>query len=192
MNHLNIRNIHKFDCESIFKFAVNYFPNNSHFVEIGVAEGKSSAYLGVEIINSGKQIKLDCIDAWLMKTDSSKNYTQTFRNNLKPIWDKLDISVIQNYSTEASKLYSDESLDFVFIDGDHSYEGLSADIINWLPKLKSNGIIAGHDYTNEYKTNVIKAVDEYFGKDNVNVDNSSWYVFMKDIKIEKYKKNNLL
>ena len=86
----------------------------------------------------------------------------------------------------------DIKIDYLHIDGDHSYEGLSADIINWLPKIKSNGIIAGHDYTTEYKTNVIKAVDEYFGKENVNTNVSSWYVFMKDIKIEKYKKNSLL
>ena len=186
MNHLNIPNNFQFDCEEIFELAVTHFPTNSHFVEIGVAEGKSSAYLAVEIINSNKRIKLDCIDAWLMKTDSSKDYTQTFRNNLNPIWDKLDISVIQNYSSEASKMYSDETLDFVFIDGDHSYKGVTEDIINWLPKLKKTGIIAGHDYNPvQYSHNVIKAVDDFFGKDNIKILKNSWYLFVNNINITK-------
>lgn len=37
-------------------------------------------------------------------------------------------------------------VDMVFIDGDHSYEGASGDIINWLPNIKPGGIIAVHDY----------------------------------------------
>jgi uncharacterized Rossmann fold enzyme len=67
-------------------------------------------------------------------------------------------------SKEAAKLIPDESLDFVFIDADHSYEGCKADIDAWLPKVKRGGLVAGHDYENtEFpKFGVKKAVDECF------------------------------
>lgn len=181
MQHLNIPNAYSFDCEEIYEMAVNHFPTNSHFVEIGLAAGKSSAYLAVTIINSGKNIKLDCIDCWDMKDDPNQDYTIGFKNALNPIWDKLNISVIQNYSVEASKYYKDNSLDFVFIDGDHSYNAVKDDIKNWLPKLKRSGLIAGHDYTDEYKYGVVPAVNDSFDKKIINVSKSSWYVWIKDI-----------
>lgn len=51
-------------------------------------------------------------------------------------------------STEAAKHFADESLDFVFIDGDHSYTGCKTDIDAWLPKVKKGGLLCGHDYHN--------------------------------------------
>ena len=193
MEHLNIRNIHQFDCEDLYKWVVFNAPNNSHFVEIGIAEGKSSAFLGVEIINSGKKIRLDCIDCWDMKTNPNIDYTETTKNNLEPILDKLDLRIIQNYSKIESKKYQNKSLDFVFIDGDHSYNGVTNDIIDWLPKLKLTGVIAGHDYNPiEYPDNVIKAVDDFFGKEIVNVNKNSWYVFVKDVDIKKFEKNSII
>ena len=181
MEHLNLHNGFGFDCEEIFEMAVKHFPTNSHFVEIGLGQGKSSGYMAVEIINSKKNIKLDCVDCWDMPTDETKDYTMAFFNNLKPIWNMLDISVIQNYSTEASKLYEDNSLDFVFIDGDHSFSAVTDDIEHWLPKLKANGLIAGHDYTQEYINSVVPAVDTFFRKEKVNVSKSSWYVWISDL-----------
>lgn len=50
-------------------------------------------------------------------------------------------------------------VDFVYIDGNHLYEFVKEDIINYLPLIKQNGFIGGHDYT-RWHTDVIKAVDE--------------------------------
>jgi len=57
----------------------------------------------------------------------------------------------------------DASLDFVFIDADHSYEGCKADLEAWAPKVKPGGLLAGHDYNNpQYpEFGVAKAVDEF-------------------------------
>ena len=46
----------------------------------------------------------------------------------------------------AAELFQDESLDFVYIDANHTYEAVTEDIRIWYPKVKSGGIIAGHDY----------------------------------------------
>lgn len=129
-----------------------------HFVEIGSWKGKSSTYMGVEIINSGKRIKFDCVDTWdgssehldpqnvsyepLLKIPNGL-YNE-FLKNIEPV--KSVINPIRMKSIEASKLYEDNSLDFVFIDGAHDYFNVKQDIEHWLPKVKSGGYIAGDDY----------------------------------------------
>jgi len=90
-------------------------------------------------------------------------------------------NILRLPSVEAAKLVPDESLDFVFIDADHSYEGCSSDIQAWLPKLKADGILAGHDYDNsEYpKWGVKHAVDEFCNATGYPVelgDNFTWFV----------------
>jgi hypothetical protein len=84
---------------------------------------------------------------------------ETYLKNIEPV--KNYITTIRADSKEAHKQFENESLDFVFIDGDHSYLGCKSDLKNWFPKIKKNGIIAGHDY-NEPTCGVKKAVDEFF------------------------------
>lgn len=69
--------------------------------------------------------------------------------------------VLRQRSADAANEIADELLDFVFIDADHSYEGVTVDIATWLPKLKPGGLLCGHDYANKYshKWGVKQAVD---------------------------------
>jgi len=53
-----------FTYPGLYSMIVEKYPTNSHFVEVGVWKGMSAAYMAVEIINSGKNIKFDCIDIW--------------------------------------------------------------------------------------------------------------------------------
>lgn len=71
--------------------------------------------------------------------------------------------IIRGRSVEAAKTIEDGSLDFVFIDADHSYEGCKADIVAWWPKIKAGGLLSGHDYENEAfpKFGVTRAVHEF-------------------------------
>jgi uncharacterized Rossmann fold enzyme len=84
--------------------------------------------------------------------------------------------ILRKDSREAAKDIPDGSLDFVFIDADHSYEGCRADIEAWLPKVKAGGFIAGHDYDNaKYpQWGVKRAVDEMFGKVDLG-ENFTWF-----------------
>jgi predicted O-methyltransferase YrrM len=81
-------------------------------------------------------------------------------------------------SLEAVNFFADNSFDFVFIDGDHTYEGVKADIAAWSPKLKPTGMLAGHDYTpaghpDTSFEGVGRAVREAFG-DNIRVIHNTW------------------
>lgn len=62
-------------------------------------------------------------------------------------------------SVEAAKYVHDASLDFVFIDAEHSYEGCTRDIAAWDPKVRKGGIVCGHDYSPNWP-GVVRAVDE--------------------------------
>ncbi len=88
--------------------------------------------------------------------------------------------VLRMASHEAAALTPDGSLDFAFIDADHSYEGCAADIAAWLPKLKSDGILCGHDYENTEhpEFGVSRAVDEFVARHGLTLDrgdNFTWF-----------------
>lgn len=72
---------------------------------------------------------------------------------------------------EAAQLIEPESLDFVFIDADHSFEGVSADIMNWRPKVKPGGWIIGHDYN---MASVKAAVQKHLSKWPAAYDDHVW------------------
>lgn len=84
--------------------------------------------------------------------------------------------ILRQDSREAAKAIPDASLDFVFIDADHSYEGCKADIDAWLPKIKPGGFISGHDYENTDfpKFGVKRAVDERFAEVTLG-ENFTWF-----------------
>ena len=82
--------------------------------------------------------------------------------------------IIKDYTTEAAKQVADESLDFVFIDADHGYEGCLRDIEAWTPKVRRGGMIIGHDI---HFPTVERAVTEYFGPNSWKVeDDFLWLV----------------
>jgi hypothetical protein len=72
-------------------------------------------------------------------------------------------------SAEAAETIT-EFLDFIYIDADHSYEGVKADLRHWAPKVRSGGIISGHDYGHPNFPGVKNAVDEFFGPLGLPVD----------------------
>jgi predicted O-methyltransferase YrrM len=57
-----------------------------------------------------------------------------------------EVEAIQEHSTDAVNLFEGDSLDMVYIDGDHTYDFVFNDLNNWFPKVKQGGFIAGHDH----------------------------------------------
>jgi predicted O-methyltransferase YrrM len=72
-------------------------------------------------------------------------------------------TLLQMKSEDAATLIPDGSLDFVYIDGDHQYDRVMLDMIVWSLKVRSGGIVSGHDYYADLKHRVTvrPAVDDY-------------------------------
>ncbi len=85
-------------------------------------------------------------------------------------------TVIRKDSVEAARDVPDGSLDFVFIDADHSYEGCIADLRAWIPKVSEKGIVCGHDYSvpGYPLWGVRRALDELAPKDLILGLNYTW------------------
>lgn len=170
-----------FNYQNIYKEMIHRFKSDSHFIEIGSWKGRSSVYMAVEIINSGYDIKFDCIDTWQGSVEH-KNYEiiennslfDEFINNIQSV--SHIINPIKLDSVTASKLYENASLDFIFIDASHEYEDIKNDILHWKPKVKKNGILAGHDYK---WPDVKRAVGEIFNIDKVIKKEQCWIVDME-------------
>lgn len=69
-------------------------------------------------------------------------------------------------SEDAVMEFTDGQLDWVFIDGNHGYNNIKADLNNWWPKIKCGGLMSGHDYfydqgEADYLCGVKRAVDEF-------------------------------
>lgn len=147
-------------------------------VEIGVDKGEYS----LTLLNRSRLERLYCVDTWQDDFGSDYKpdyYAKNGNVRFKQAEDTLNtktrgtFKMIRSKSTTASKRFKYYSLDFCFIDGDHSLEGVYTDLKAWIHKVKIGGIVAGHDYKDgngsgikDYKGNQlpyhVKTVVDYF------------------------------
>lgn len=76
-------------------------------------------------------------------------------------------------SREAAKEIEDKSLDFVYIDAEHDYDNVKQDLHTWVLKVKDNGVLCGHDYSNIEGCK--RAVDEFLGEVHHNDGCYDWW-----------------
>lgn len=143
-----------FSYDYLYRDAVSRAEDGAVFVEIGSFKGRSTAFMAVEIINSGKKIQFDCIDPQELLShyaDSAKEQPQVFEGyseedfhkRLEPV--KGHYNLVKDTSSNAVNRYSDGTIDFLMVDGDHTYEAVKNDILNFIPKMKVGGVITGDD-----------------------------------------------
>jgi predicted O-methyltransferase YrrM len=107
-------------------------------VEIGSAVGAGSTRIGGKFVKRSGGA-LYCVDSW-----PDWMYL-AFIANLRVLDLEATVVPIRSPSADAAVLFDDGSLDAVFIDGGHSYPNVLADIDAYLPKIRKNGIMFGHD-----------------------------------------------
>jgi hypothetical protein len=146
-----------FNWPEMYQRAVQLAPNPAVFVEIGCHLGKSTSCLGVEALNSGKRIHIYAIDLWNPENKIGVTPEQ-FLETVEPV--RQLIEPIQGDSKDICWQFKDESVDFVWVDGDHRYPGAIGDIRGWWPKLRYGGWMGGDDLIHG---GVRKAVEEFFG-----------------------------
>lgn len=120
--------------------------------EIGVQYADFSTYL----LDTGLFTKLYSIDPYPVLIPGVYQYgTQYFCDDADETYKiaKLNLAkykdsskLIRNDSVDAAQHFADNYFDFIFIDGDHTFEGVYKDLQAWWPKIKQGAILAGHDY----------------------------------------------
>ena len=138
-------------------------------VEIGVAAGKSSEIW----VKSNPDMKLTCIDPWAAKQNRAiRQHNARYERAIALLTPYKNITILRQNSMDAIDKFEDESLDFVHVDGNHTFDHCVTDMIHWSHKLKSGGVMAVHDYCALQWSGVIKAVDSFTHCHNIN----PWYV----------------
>jgi len=135
--------------------------------EVGVYVG----YYSRVLLDTIPNLELASIDSWKLKTWRERAYPLA----RKTLSHYKGSTLIKGVSVEVAKEFPDESLDFVFIDADHSYEAVKADIEAWTPKVRKGGVVSGHDYfESRGGIGVIPAVDEYVKEHGYKLKLTEW------------------
>jgi hypothetical protein len=161
-----------FTFEDFYSYvAANFAGSTWHGVEVGVLNGKSAAFLAVELSNAREKawkaiFSSIPVEGW-PRLDLIDNFGGQFgadrvKASLAQVAHVIG-DVIADDSARAASRYEHASLDFVYLDADHAYESIARDIDAWLPKVKSGGVIAGHDFNTQFP-GVVQAVIERFPK----------------------------
>ena len=146
--------------------------------EIGSWRGLSTSIWAKVIKPLGGHVYV--VDNWKGISDGDKEAREQdiysiFKANMiqLELWDVIYPLVMD--SLVAANLIKDEFFDLVYIDADHRYEAISADIKAWYPKVKIDGILAGHDYSRFIHLGVKQAVDELLKTATILKDTTIWY-----------------
>lgn len=138
-------------------------------VEIGTDQGEYAEVLSKTIPN----LKLYCVDPWKAEAyepgyqPESFEKQEYFDNRLNDTIKRLEgfnCTIVRKTSMEAVHTFADESLDFVYIDGNHDFLNVTQDIHYWTKKVRKGGIVAGHDfvrYPSRKFNHVQKVVNAY-------------------------------
>lgn len=159
-----------------------------YMAEIGVWTGGTCSRL----LEAYPRLHMTLVDPWRTAVSGSSFANSGSTNARKPQshFDKVRrqcleriapfaarVSVLQDTGVAAAERVPDAHYDVVFIDGDHSYEGVSADIDAWLPKVANGGWIGGHDFGPKKHRfpGIERAVRERFETFELSGD-STWWV----------------
>lgn len=153
-----------FDYQQLYKDAVDAACDGDVLVELGVFHGQSAAFMATLIKASGKKITFFAVDLWNASPDNDhadvkEDIFQQFWHNMNWCGVSQYITPLQMSTAEAAGYFREKDIrpDFVFIDANHTYEYVKADIENYKAIMKPGGVLAGHDI---YFESVRKAVNE--------------------------------
>jgi hypothetical protein len=146
-------------------------------VEIGSAEGTTTEHL----LSTIDTLKLTSIDPYTKYIDWDDKQP-TCEENRAQLLEKTEtyadrFTLIEKTSDDAVSQFKDASLDFVFVDGLHTYDQVKKDCDNYWPKIKKGGLLIGHDFARIEGVN--KAANEFSDKVGIAIKNAKqdiWYI----------------
>lgn len=151
------------------------FPENAVGAEVGVFRGDFSR----RIVDVCKPKKLFLVDPWQNFDEPSLSkawYAKGSPNDMDAIRAGVEsgfaeeiargqVQICHGMSGDILGGFADHSLDYIYIDGDHRYEGVASDLAHAMRVVKPGGVIAADDYTlgGWWKDGVVRAVNEFLG-----------------------------
>lgn len=145
---------------------IEKIPVKGVMVELGSAYGESA------LIFAKSFDSVHCVDVWANSTEEREKDFDKATSNSKNIYKH------KGDTMSALDLFEDNSLDFVYIDANHSYPYVFGDINMWRKKIKKGGAIGGHDYSFKF-VGTIQAVEETLGHPDYVFRDSSWIKILK-------------
>jgi len=167
-------------------FVLKMMPKNAVCAEVGVYDGKFS-----ESILRVTHPKILClIDLWEfdetteIKPRPGEKINIVYETVLKRNSKRKNVKIYQGTSDKVLSSFPDEYFDWLYIDGDHRYEGVKSDLKLAVRKVKNGGFIAGDDYVERNDWGVIQAVQEIIKEHNLKpiCIEKTQYILKKEIK----------
>lgn len=139
-------------------------PKNAVVAELGVDYGGFSEL----ILETANPLRLHLIDLWGSGRYGKNKKDHVFKKFEKEI-NEGQVEINLGYSTEVVNTFDHKYFDWIYIDTDHSYKTTIQELELYAPKMKPEGIIAGHDFTTgnwdgAVRYGVIEAVYEFCSK----------------------------
>lgn len=155
--------------------------------EIGVWRGAYSALF----CEANPAMQMLCVDPWISHAawKDTKNkldpaeaeafMAESFADACTRLGAFPNATIIRKFSAEAAHDVPDGSLDLVYVDGNHVYDAVLEDLTLWAPKVRSGGLVSGHDYRrfdNKPFIHVVDAVNDYTKAHGID----PWFVLAAD------------
>jgi predicted O-methyltransferase YrrM len=139
------------DAEALTELVQRVAKPSCRIAEVGSWLGDGSTQVILDAIRDVTGARLTCIDTWQGSPGVTRHASiaahydvlATFKRNTA--LDTEIIKTVTSDSAKAARLFSDGHFDLVFIDADHRYDAVRADIAAWRRKVRPGGILCGHD-----------------------------------------------
>jgi len=143
------------DAQALFTLAKGVRRQGMVAINVGTFKGHSASILA-SVVRDEAGICF-CIDNWKGAEGTlnegeykAQNIHKIFRTNMEALGLLETVADMTSDSARAASYFQAGIADIVFIDADHKYQGIKADIQVWLPKVKKGGILCGHDCQARY------------------------------------------
>jgi len=140
------------------KELVDYFAQRKFKkgAEIGVAGGLFSHYM----LKTIPGLNLLSIDSWPDDAGYRRDTKKVRESAIQKLSEYPKCKIIEQTSMRAVCDVPEGSLDFVYIDGEHSFDAVLCDLVEWSKRVRPGGVVSGHDYVKRYR-GLKRAVDAY-------------------------------
>ena len=158
---------------------------DNKMIEIGSYMGESTHIFG----SCGLFTEINCIEPF----SGTENFNDKNNHTWEEVWEEYDINTRQfkdivklhedySYDEKVLSKFNDDEYDFIYVDGNHSFESTRQGFELYIPKIKSNGVLGGHDYQQGF--GVDDALEEICDPSNLILfRDSSWLIKKSDLLI---------